>query len=99
MWRMRYVCALAFVLCLTTVALSAQALFVTSEAQFDENAQQFYVRLRLEECYEYQHYGIRPGNLTRYLTIPGLDRYTASREYKWAPWVIRSEEHTSELQS
>src|SRR5262245_62135184 len=88
MWRMQYVCALAVVLCLTTAVPSARAFLVNSEGQFDANAQQFYVRLRLEECPSYQRDGMPPGNLTRYLTIPGLDRYTASREYKWVPWVI-----------
>ncbi len=46
MWRMQYVCVLAVVLCLITGVQSAQAFSVTSEGQFDENAQQFYQILR-----------------------------------------------------
>jgi hypothetical protein len=85
---MHYVCALAVVLCLTTGVLSAGVFLVNSEGQFDANAQQFYVRLTLEECSSSQRDSIGPGNLTRYLTIPGLDRYTASREYAYSNWVL-----------
>ncbi len=88
MWRIHYICALAVVLCLTITVPSAQAFLVNSEVQFDTSAQQFYVRLRLEECSSSQRDGIRPGNLTRYLTIPGLDRYTASLEYAYSNWVL-----------
>jgi hypothetical protein len=82
---MQYVWALAVVLCLTPMVPSAGAFLVNTEALFDANAQQFYVRLKLEECSGSQRDGIRPGNLTRHLTIPSLERYTASREYEYTP--------------
>src|SRR5262249_14816885 len=84
----QYVCVLAFVLWLTTGVHSARAFAVTSQGQLDADAQQFYVFLSLEDCQPYREYGLRPGNLTRYVTIPGLDRYTASREYAYGTWVM-----------
>src|SRR5262249_31672443 len=88
MWRVQCVCVLAFVLGFTTAGHSCRAFSVTSRGQFDADARQFYAFVSLEDCEPYREYGLRPGNLTAYVTIPGLDRCTASREYAYGSWVI-----------